>query len=352
MRSIAPARADVTVGVDTHKRSHVAVALDGRGQRLDTLSIAASGAGYEQLLSWARAQGRVTAFGVEGTASYGSGLTRFLQHRGHAVVEVMRPNRAERRRNGKDDALDAERAARAVLSGEATGLPKGSDGRVESIRVLKVARDSAVKARTQAMVTLKALLVTAHEELRRELEPLTARRLVQECAVLDVSADDSPGTAMRHALRSLAGRWLTLDEEIKQHTRLLDAATEAAAPALRALYGVGTEVAADLLIAAGDRAGRIRNEAAFAKLCGVAPLPASSGAVTRHRLSRGGNRRANAALHRLVLVRMRHHEPTQAYVRRRVAEGKTKREIIRCLKRYAAREVLRSIVHPAVSITA
>jgi transposase len=224
--------------------------------------------------------------------------------------------------------------------------PKGGDGDVESIRLIKVARDTAVKARSQAMITLKSVLVTADDALRGQLEPLTDYQLVTACAQLDVGEVDDAEAACRHALRALARRWLALHEEIKTHAELLETLTTATCPALVEAFGIGTDTAADLLIAAGDDASRIRSDAAYAKLCGAAPIPASSGNTTRHRLSRGGNRQANAALHRIVTVRMRWHEPTKAYVARRTAEGKSKREIMRCLKRYVAREVFRLITAP------
>lgn len=346
MPSITLARTDVIIGVDTHKHRHVAVAVDGLGGRLDDLGVDVTTEGYEQLLAWAQTQGRIVTFGIEGTGSYGIGLTRFLRRHGHRVIEVARPDRAGRRLNGKDDTLDAEHAARAVLSGKVTVAPKGSDGDVESIRLIKVARDTAVKARSQAMITLKSVLVTATEQLRSQLEPLTDYRLVTACAQLAVGEVDTAEAACRHSLRALARRWLGLHEEIKAHAKLLETRTRAACPALVEAFGIGADTAADLLIAAGDDAGRIRSDAAYAKLCGVAPIPASSGNTTRHRLSRGGNRQANAALHRIVTVRMRWHEPTKAYVARRTAEGKTKREIMRCLKRYVAREVFRLITAP------
>jgi len=353
MTSIALARTDVIVGVDTHKDQHVAVTVDGLGGRLDELFVPATNDGYADLLAWADGQGSVVSFGVEGTGSYGVGLARFLRRHGRTVIEVSRPPRkAERRAAGKSDTIDAEHAARQVLAGTATAIPKTGDGDIETLRLVKVARDTAVKAHSQAMITLKATLVTASDELRAQLEPLTNFKLITACAAFDAAAVLSdPDVAMRYVLGTLARRWLVLHEEIKSHSRHLKARTTAAAPQLVAAFGIGPDIAAELLVAAGDNSNRIRSEAALAKLCGVCPIPASSGKTNRHRLNRGGNRQANSALFRAVVVRMRWHEPTIAYVERRTAEGLSKREIIRCLKRYLAREVFQLLPPPSTTVT-
>lgn len=342
MASIALERADVIVGVDTHKDQHVAVALDGVGARLGEAFIDATNSGYAELLAWATGLGRVHVFAVEGCGSYGIGLARFLRRHGHPPVEVSRPPRAgERRLSGKSDAIDAEHAARSVLAGTATVTPKLADGQVEAIRLVKIARDTAVKAHATAIITLKAVLVTANQELRDELEPLSDFKLIMACAALDVVGDlADPDVAMRHTLGCLARRWLELHDEIKIHSGHLKALPRAAAPQLLDAFGVGLDITAQILITAGDNTERVRNEAAFAKLCGVCPIPAGSGKTNgRHRLNRGGNRQANAALYRAVIVRMRWHDPTIAYVAKRTADGLSKKEIIRCLKRYLAREL-------------
>lgn len=346
MTSMQLRRDDVIVGVDTHKDQHVAVLLDGLGGRLDELFIPATLTGFAELLDFCSGHvgpnGRIVTFGVEGTGSYGIGLARFLRRHGHAVAEVHRPPRkGERRMSGKSDTIDAEHAARQVLSGVPMAQPKTADGQIESLRLIKIARDSAVKARTTAMITLKATLVTAGDELRAELEPLTDFKLVAACAELEsVTTLEHPDAAMRHVLGSLARRWLALHEEVKVHSRHLKNQTKAAAPQLVAAVGIGLDIAAEMLVTAGDNRDRIRSEAAFAKMCGACPIPAGSGKTNgRHRLNRGGNRQANAALYRAIIVRMRWHEPTIAYVTRRTAEGLSKREIIRCLKRYLAREI-------------
>ena len=346
MSSMQLRRDDVVVGIDTHKKQHVVVILDGLGGRLAELVVVVTIEGYQAVLTTARShvgpRGCLVAFGIEGTGSYGAGLTQFLRRQGARVHEVHRPPRKEdRRRTGKNDALDAEHAARAVLAGSATAVPKALTGGVESLRLVKVARDGAVKARTTTMITLKAVLVTASDDLRARLEPLSDVALIPACLDLPpTSYLSDPHAAMHHVLRCLARRWVVLDDEAKAHSFHLTALTRALAPQLLEQVGIGPDTAAEMLITASDNTDRVRSEAAFAKLCGACPIPAGSGQTNgRHRLYRGGNRQANAALYRTVIVRMRWHQPTIDYVTRRTSEGLTKREIIRCLKRYLAREI-------------
>jgi transposase len=329
----------VTIGVDTHGDVHVAHAKDQLGRRLDTVSIPTTPTGYQDLLAWARGLGQVQAWGVEGTGSYGAGLARYLRKAGQVVLEVNRPDRAARRRRGKSDPVDAEAAARAVQAGEVTIVPKTADGQVEMLRSLRVARTTAMRARTQAVNALRSLLVTAPAELREQLRGLSAVRLVRCAATLDPGRLTSPTAAAMLALGTLARRYQALDAEITALDSELDQLTATAAPGLLALFGVGPDVASALLIAAGDNPRRLRSEAAFSMLCGSSPIKASSGKTTRHRLNRGGDRQANAALYRIVIVRLRWHQPTKDYMARRTTEGKSKKEIIRCLKRYVAREV-------------
>ena len=356
MASIALKRSDVIVGVDTHKDQHVAVAIDGLGGVVaEPLFVPATSDGYRQLLDWATGLGDVHAFGVEGCGSYGSGLVKFLRRHDQIVREVARPpRRAERRAMGKSDTIDAEHAARVVLSGKGCATPKLADGHVEAIRVVKIARNTAVKAHTAAMITLKAVLVTAPDELRARLEPLTDHRLILACAELDTGGDISdPSVAICHSLASLARRYLDLHEEIAAHSKLLKQLVTKVAPQMLERFGVGFDTAAEMLITAGDNTDRVRSEAAFAKLCGVCPIPTGSGKTSgRHRLNRGGNRQANAALHRVVIVRMRWHPPTIAYVERRTTEGLSKKDIIRCLKRYVAREIYQHLPQPSTPPTA
>jgi transposase len=339
----------VILGVDTHLDFHVAVALDHLGRRLGEASVPTTPKGYQKLLRWAEGFGPVRCAGVEGTSSYGAGLARYLRARGIEVLEVERPERRRRgsRRNlqKKSDPSDAEAAARAVLAGESSGVPKSGDGTVEMIRTLRAARRSAMKARTQAANQLQGLRVTAPEQLRRRLSGLSTKELVSVAARFRLADDprDVP-TATRFALRSVARRYEALSREIDELEAHLDRLVGQVAPELVSLPGIGTDNAATLLVVAGDNPQRLRSEASFANLCGVAPIEASSGKVVRHRLNRGGNREANRALYMTCLARMRWDLRTQEYVARRTQEGKSKREIIRCLKRYVAREVYRVLI--------
>ena len=358
----APVTPAVTVigGVDTHKHTHYAAAIDDQGRLLGHCEFPANERGYQSLLAWIRSHGHVQAIGVESTGSFGAALTRALTTAGVHVVEVNRPNRQARRMDGKSDRLDSEQIARAVLARTSTAVPKAKSGAVEVIRTLRVTRTSAVKARTQTFNTLWGVMIGAPSPLRDELVVLTKRTLVNRCLrlrpetsnLLDL-IDDSARlllAAVKNSLRDLARRWKALDQEIKALNRQIEAIVRATAPDLVAMHGVGVEIAGQFLVTAGDNGDRIRNEAAFAKLCGVAPQPASSGRTTgRHRLSRGGDRSANSALYIVTIVRMRHHQPTRDYVARRTAEGLSKREIIRCLKRYIAREVYANLPRPATT---
>ena len=334
----------VVVGVDTHKHVHVAVAVDTFGVRLEHRSFNADSTGYSELVDWAERHGPIEGFGIEGTGSYGAGLTSAVRRRGHRVVEVNRADRRMRRANGKSDTVDAEAAARSVLAGTATAIPKTADGHAEMIRQVKVARDTAVKARSSAIITLKQIIVNAPPALRELLAPLADKALIDRCAGLRPGRVVDPTTAAKHTLRTLARRWLALHREIVGHDKVLDRLTAEAAPTLREGFGIGPDTAAELLIIFGDNPDRVRSDAAFAKLCGACPIPASSGMTTRHRLYRGGHRQANAALYRSVIVRMRFHQPTIDYVARRTADGLPKREIIRCLKRYLAREIYQRVL--------
>ena len=338
----------VIVGVDTHKHVHVAVAIDSWGTRLRDQAFVADSGGYQALITWAETHGRIEAFGIEGTGSYGASLARAVRRAGHRVVEVNRGDRRTRRAAGKSDTIDAEVAARSVLAGQSTAIPKTADGAVEMMRQLKITRDTAVKARTTAMNTLKQIVVHAPPELREalhDLHDLTDHGLLTRCAGLRPGPLDTPTASAKHTLRALARRWIALSEEMALHDQHLARLTTETAPTLREGFGVGAHTAAELLIIFGDNPDRIRSEAAFAKLCGACPIPASSGMTTgRHRLNRGGHRHANAALYRAVIVRMRFHQPTRTYVARRTADGRTKREIIRCLKRFLAREIYQRVM--------
>ena len=329
----------ITGGVDTHLDVHVAAALDSIGGLLGVESFPADAAGYRRLLAWLCSFGTVAVVGIEGTGSYGAGLTRHLQDKGVAVVEVDRPNRQERRRAGKSDPLDAIEAARAAQSGRAKGAAKNRNGNVEAIRVLRVARSSARKDRARALNQVRSLVSTAPEELRGELRGLSACRLVDKAAGFRANGRTDVSGATKLALRSLARRIRDLDAGIAELDAVLGPLVQATAPDLVTRPGLGPDTAGALLVAAGDNPHRLRNEATFAHLCGASPLDASSGKQLRHRLNRGGDRQANAALWRIVITRLASDPKTRHYVERRCKDGLTKTEAIRCLKRYVAREV-------------
>jgi transposase len=329
----------VTGGVDTHAGMHVAAALDAIGGLLGVSEFPATPIGYAQLLGWLKGFGPVCLVGIEGTGSYGAGLARHVTAAGIRIVEVDRSDRQDRRRQGKSDPLDAVSAARAALSGRASGAPRGRDGQVEAIRALMVAKRTARAQRTQAINQARALIITGPDDIRARFTGQTPAELVADLAALR----PRPGSMIRYhtllSLRELGRRAQFLDAQLERLDQLIVPLLTARAPGLLRLHGVGPDTAATLLIAAGDHPGRLRSEAAWAHLCACAPIPASSGKVTRHRLNRGGDRQANHALWRIVITRMSSHPPTRAYVTRRAKEGLSKPEIIRCLKRYAAREV-------------
>jgi transposase len=347
MTTMTQAPIEVVGGVDTHKDTHTAAAVDPAGRLLGSRQFEAAPAGYRALLAWLASFGPVTLVGVEGTGAYGAGLARFLTAEHVPVVEIDRPDRKARRWQGKSDPVDAEAAARAALTARRTGTPKDRDGRVEALRSLRIARRSAVKQRSDVIRQMQALVITAPEPLRSRLRELGNVALVDRCAAgrPDPAGAADPTTAVRIALRHLARRHQRLTEEIADLDDLLAPLVAAINPALLALNGVGVDVAGQLLVTAGDNPERLRSESAFAMLCGVAPLPASSGRTIRHRLNRGGDRQANAAIYVIVLCRLRWHEPTRAYAARRRAEGLSTKDIIRCLKRYVVRDLFQALTH-------
>jgi transposase len=315
------------------------------GRVLGDREFDATTGGYRQVLAWLARHGQIEGVGIEGTGCYGAGLTRHLLDQRVTVHEVPRPDRTLRRQHGKSDPIDAIAAARTVLAGTATAIPKTGTGPVEAIRAVHLARTSAVKARTAAVNQLKALLVTAPGPLRTQLQTLTSTALITTCAAFrpDPTPIGDPTWATKTALRRLARRIGHLTTEIKDADTDLDRLTTTYAPTLRSMTGVGPDVAAQLLITCGDNPHRLRNDAAFARLCGAAPIPASSGQTERHRLHRGGDRQANRALFTICLSRLRHHQPTRDYAERRTTEGLSKKEILRCLKRYICRDILTAI---------
>jgi transposase len=328
-------------GVDTHADTHEAAVLDGRGRLLAVKGFATTDQGIRQMLAWMRGFGRVQQVGVEGTSSYGAELTRHLRTAGIKVVEVNQPHPHIRSRRGKSDTIDAEAAARKVLAGECATIPKDTTGVVEAVRQLQVARAGAVQARTAALNQLDDLLVTAPAELRQRLTAKTLRGKASQCAGWQPDPDRlaEPVQAAQSALRSIARRIHALSDEIRVLERQLSSLVKRAAPRTLQLVGVGPVHAAQLLVTAGQNIERITGETAFAHMCAAAPVPASSGKTERHRLNHGGNRAANRSLYMIAVVRLRYCPRTRDYSIRRAAEGKSKQEIIRCLKRYIAREV-------------
>lgn len=347
-----PKKRRVTGGVDTHSGTHHAAVVLMNGHRLADAEFPATAAGYADLLAWLCSFGRLHAVGVEGTGSYGAALTRHLTAENVKVIEVNRPDRRQRRTKGKSDPLDAYAAADAVLAGRATSVPKAGDGIVESIRALHSVRAGAVKARTAAMNELHALLITAPTELREQLSGRKGTTLAEACGRLRPGSDlADPAQATKAALCHLAARHGCLTTEIEAADTQLTVLVKAARPDLLAIHGVGVETAAQLLATCGDNPDRLHSEAAFAALCGVSPIPASSGKTKRHRLNRGGDRQANRALYLIALSRMATCPRTRDYVQRRTTEGLSKKEIIRCLKRYIARELYKILTHPKTQTT-
>jgi transposase len=350
MTTMTPEPGCVTGGVDTHLDTHVAAAVDHLGGVLGTESFPTTAAGYRRLLGWLRSFGQLHAVGVEGTGSYGSALARHLAENEVTVIEVSRPNRQVRRRHGKTDVIDAIAAARAVLSGEASATPKGHNGPVEALRLLKIVQRSATKSRTQAVNQLRNIVATAPDELRSKLRGLKTPELIATCAAFRVRAeDDTLASVTRLALRELAQRIQLLDDQLtRTKVRLLRIST-AVAPELVARKGVGPDTASAILVSAGDNPHRLRDERSFAALAGSNPIPASSGKTIRHRLNRGGDRQLNAALWRIAIVRLATDPDTRAYLARRTGEGKTKSEAIRCIKRYIAREVFTALPREGIA---
>jgi len=328
-------------GVDTHKDLHVAAVVDEQDRVLGTQSFASTRQGYRQMLVWMRSFGDVQRVGVESTGSYGAGLLRFLQQAGVEVLEVTTPDQQDRRRRGKNDEFDAQNAAHAAFAGIRTVTPKSRDGMIEALRVLSACRKTAVAARRVALQMIQNTIVCAPESLRDVLRRMTRMQLVRTLAAWrpDLTAYRDVEAAYRISLKSLARRYLELHDQIADLDAMIAAIVDELAPTLVARNSIGHVGAAQLLLTAGDNPQRLRSEAGFAALCGVSPVPASSGKTARHRLNRGGDRAANSALHIIAIGRLRTEARTQAYVAKRIGEGHSKLEAIRCLKRYIAREV-------------
>ena len=343
----------VIAGIDTHTDTHHVAVISENGEHLADKEFLAVGSGYRKIIDFITSFGTIVAVGVEDTGSYGAELARVLTREGMPVLEVMRPNRQSRRLHGKSDPLDAYQAAEAALAGSRTSIPKARNGVVEALRVLRAERSTAMRARVAVMTQIKSILVSAPETLRARYRRLANTEMI---AALENSRPGGhiadPGNATSIVLKRLARRYRVLDQELALIDIELDTLVTAHAPMLRDLRGVGTDTASQLLVTVGDNPERIATEAKFAALVGVAPIPASSGKTTRHRLSRSGDRQANKAIHHIAIVRMSCDARTKTYVSKRRQEGKTTKEIIRCLKRYIAREIYDQLLHPQPAPTA
>lgn len=336
-----PKQGQVVVGVDTHKEIHVAAAVDWQGSLIDEKSFATTRQGYRQLETWARSLGEVLRVGVECSGSYGSGLARHLAKNGFVVLEVTFPDKTVRRKRGKDDFIDAEMAAEAAFTGTRTVTPKSRNGMVEALRILQKTRSTAVAARRVALQMIRADIITAPEELRDQLRGMTRMQLIRHLVATRPDSTDlkTPLGASKIALKRLAKRYVDLDDEIDELDDMIKDLLAEAAPLLVQCRCVGAQSATQLMVTVGDNPERLKSEASFAMLCGVAPVPVSSGMTYRHRLNRGGDRQANSAIHIIAIGRLRTDERTKEYVAGKLAEGHTKMEAIRCLKRYIAREM-------------
>lgn len=343
-------------GIDTHADTHHLAVIDQAGRRLADAQIPTTATGYQAALRFLGSWPGLVSVGIECTGSYGAAVTRAVREAGITVFEVNRPNRFDRRLHGKSDPFDAYSAAEAVLGGRASAAPKGGDGLVESLRVLRTSRSSALQARTATINQIKGMLITAPEDLRTRYKGLSTPKLIAALAASRPTATPvTAAEATAYSLRLLARRWQALTGQIEDLAGHLQRLLDDHAPDLMRVFGCGQDTIAQLLITAGDNPDRLRSEAAFAALAGVCPIPASSGKTKRHRLNRAGDRQANSALYHIVMVRLRYNQETRDYVARRTAEGKTKMEIIRCLKRYLVRQLYPLIVetlHPRKEVAA
>ncbi|WP_137136972.1 IS110 family transposase [Rhizobium sp. FKY42] len=333
-------------GVDTHKDLHVAAVVDHRDRVLGTESFPTTRHGYRLMLAWMRSFGDLQRVGIECSGSYGAGLLRYMQTAGVEVLEVTAPDKLDRRRRGKNDYFDAESAAHAAFARRYTVTPRSRDGMVESLRVLRGCHKTAIQARRIALQMIQATIVCAPDKIRDPLRSITRMQLIRTLAASrpDLTAYRQVEEAYRISLKSLARRYLELHDEIADLDDMIEAIVKDLAPELLAQTAIGVNSAAQLLLTAGDNFDRLKSEASFAALCGVSPVPASSGKTVRHRLNRGGDRAANSAIHIIAIGRLRLDARTQDYVARRIAAGNSKLEAIRCLKRYIAREVFATIM--------
>ena len=325
------------IGVDTHRDTHAYAIIDrASGQVIDQFMFPADSGGYRQARRRAARAGGGRVWAVEGTGSYGAGLTDYLQGVGERVVEVDHPHRRDSDERGKSDELDAIRAARMIIGRDRHTQPRQRRGPREALRVLVIARRGAVHTRTDAIRQLKSLVVSLPDRSRERLRGYSADRLVIECAKLRPPRNDAHAASVIRSLRAIARRCLAATDEAHQHERDIETWVRASCPQLLEMYGVGPVSAAQLLIS-WSHAGRLRSDACFARLAGVAPIPASSGNTTRHRLDRGGDRQLNNAIHTLARSRANGDPESKAYINRRISEGKTRREALRALKRHVTR---------------
>lgn len=330
----------IVAGADTHADTVHVAAVTTTGTAVGDKGFPTTRAGYTAAIRFLDSLGQVERIGVEGTASYGAGFTRAVIAAGIEVVEVTRAVKSTRRLKGKSDPLDAYSAARTALAGEGLATPK--DDATSGLRALHIARRSAIKHRTAVINQIKAMLVSAPDSVREKYRGLTVLRMIEAIARCRPDAQADPwAQSVLIAAKMLAQRAQFLESQAEILQTQIDALVTAANPGLRAAYGVGTDTAAQLLITAGANPHRLHSEAAFAALCGAAPVPASSGKTNRHRLSRGGDRSANNALFRIALVRMSSHQPTKDYAQRQLLNGHSKKEILRKLKRAIAREMFK-----------
>jgi transposase len=334
---------DVVIGVDTHKHTHTAaVIVASTGAAVDELTVGTNLDGYAALVALADEHSGLRAWSIEGTSSYGAGLARFLAERGELVIELDRPHRSTRRNGAKSDPLDAIRAGREALTREHLAQPR-APGQRTALAVRLAARRSAIDAATTAQRQVLALIVAAPEQLRSQFRGLASTTVITRAARLRLKASwDLETQTTAETLRALSRRCEAMRAEATDHETAILSIIKAWRPDLLDTFGIGPIVAA-VVLCAWSHPGRCRNEAAFANLAGTAPIPASSGLTTRHRLNRSGDRQLNRALHTIALNRMRHDPTTRAYVERRRAEGHTDREIRRCLKRYIARQLYRQL---------
>ena len=337
----------VFAGVDTHKDAHVLCVLDSLGRRVRAASFPATAGGYRELARAIGDPALCVAVGVEGACSFGAGLTSHLAAEGYEVREVLRPKRDRRRRGSqKNDFVDAERAARAVAAGDGVSIPKSRDGWAEAARPALRAREILVRTQTQTMNAAKALISTAPEPIRARYSGLSGGNLMKSLKRRRPAAGDVLADTLLASLSALAATRLDAESRAAEPGARMESVVRDRAPAMPGIEGCCALSAVELGVAAGDNPGRMRSEASFAMLCGASPIEASSGGTAGYRLNRGGNRRANRALHGIAIGRMCSDERTGRYIARRMSEGKSKREAMRCLKRYMAREAYRALLAP------